>query len=245
MNKNLGWLGGAVAAWGLLAGSAAATTLINDTFSGSSVDSSIWSVGLPFANSSVSISGGDAIFKGRGTLVSVNPVIASPGLSLDIRGSFAFTGSVNDSLNIRLRSDGIVHDVWGNVGGVDVLIAMPRIVFNNYGVGGTWGGVAIDYASPLQVNTYYDFRVTDDGQTVKLYIGDLVNPFSTFSSTYTPGDKLAICDRDENGTFDSVDNAGSQINLSYVQVNLVPEPGIASLLGVAAGCALLARRRNR
>lgn len=67
------------------------------------------------------VSGGDAVFKGIGTLVSRSAVSGTASNPIDITGSFAFTGNMNDAFHVVLRTDGVVDDQWGNVGGESVI----------------------------------------------------------------------------------------------------------------------------
>ena len=231
---------------GTLANSAAAATLINDTFAGSAVNTTIWQSVMPFPSSQVYVSGGDAILRAGGKLVSVNPVVGSLAAPLDIRGSFAFTGNRQDFLNITLRTDGVPSDAWGNVGGAGVIISGPDFNYVNIcslGSGGSFNHHIFAFSSPVQVNTYYDFRITDDGGRISFYFGDLVNPMATVNTTYRVGDRLVLSDRDEWGPGDSIVNAGSQINVSYLTVDVIPEPATLGILSLAA--ALWAYQRSR
>lgn len=230
---------------GALANTAQATSLIYDSFNGSSIDPATWTAVTPWANSYVGVSGGDAVFKGIGALVSRSPVSGTSASPIDITGSFAFTGNLNDAFHVVLRADGVVDDQWGNVGGESVIFNTTYMTICSQTANGGVDAYNLAYSTALQGNTYYNFRITDNGNNISVYLNDLAQPIASVTSSYGVGQFIALSDRDEHGGYDSSVNSGSQINLSYISVTTVPEPGAFSLLGLAAASWALRARRKR
>jgi hypothetical protein len=207
----------------------AAQTLYDD-FSGSQINASIWQVQLPFSLSSVTESGGCAVLKGRGQLIPNSSFLGSPTGILDIRGSFAFTGGLDDFLSIVTRTDGTIANEWGMVAGVSAYFDPRGLMIQNGDVSGTTTIATAAYT--FEMNTYYDFRVTDDGSHFAIYISDLNTPVLAATDTYSVGNRVAIYDRESYGGY----NQNPGINFDYISI-AVPEPGSFALIGLGLASA--------
>ena len=224
--------------------SSASAQLISDNFNDGTIDTGIWQTVTPFGDSSIAESGGDAVFTNKGWLLSA----ASLPTSLDITGRFKFTGSVHDQFKVATRASGTFAQ--NPFGEVDLGIGFEFWMMTD-------GGSPINNIkivrnsnpNPTPIlaqgtftvtpNTYYDFRLTDDGTNIALYISDLATPFLTATDSSVLGSKLAIYNREGIGGGSSI-SAGSVARLDFVQV--VPEPSSALLL--LSGVAFCLRRRS-
>jgi hypothetical protein len=202
--------------------------LLHDDFNGTSIDTSLWQVSTPFANSSMTESGGNAVFENRGRLLSV----ASLPTSLDITGRFEFTGNVHDQFQVVLRTNGATTNPSAEFdNGIHFKFAIES------DTGDTSNQVYISdlsYPNPevvlatgtfsLSLNTFYNFRITDNGTNLALYINDLAHPFLTATDSNSYGSQLGLYNREGNGSI----SAGSITQLDFI--NVVPEPSSLSLL---------------
>jgi hypothetical protein len=214
--------------------------VLQDDFNGSAINTSLWNTSTPFSDSSITESGGFAVFQNRGRL---STAAAMPSV-LDIRGRFSFVGNVHDSFQVDTRTDGTSVNHYG---GFDRSLVFGFVIQND--LGQTTGNIGIHHnlsgdtnylevaqgTFPLALNTFYDFRITDDGTNVALYIGDLTTPFLTGTDTIASGNKLGIFNREGTGGGSSISD-GSIVHLDYLTV--VPEPTTWSLLAVGIGALL-------
>jgi autotransporter-associated beta strand protein len=190
--------------------------LLHDDFNGTSIDTSLWQVSTPFPNSSMTESGGNAVFENRGRLLSV----ASLRPSVDVFGRFEFTGNIHDQFQVVLRTNGattnpsaefdngihfkfaIESDTGSTADQVyisDTSYPNPEVVLTS----GTY---------PLALNTFYNFRITDNGTQLALYINDLVHPFLTATDSNSYGLRLGLYNREGNGSI----SAGSITQLDFI-----------------------------
>jgi hypothetical protein len=95
-------------------------------------------------------------------------------------------------------------------------------------------------AYSFAMNTYYNFRVTDDGSHLAIYISDLNTPVLTATDTYSVGNQVAFYDRETYGGY----NQNPGINFDYVSM-AVPEPGSVALIGLGLAGAWLWGRKRR
>lgn len=223
--------------------------ILHDDFNGSAIDTSRWSVFTPFPNSSMTESGGNAVFENRGTLLSVT----SLPQSIDITGSFEFTGNSHDQFDVVLRTNSADTNPFG---------VFDKGIYFEFAIqsdtGDTTNQIHIvdfsypDYAVDLATgtflmtdNTFYNFRITDDGTNLALYINDLTNPFLTATDSNSYGSQLGLLNREGNGSI----SAGSITQLDYIDVRAVPEPSTLSMLLLGTclmiSSVLLARLERR
>lgn len=160
---------------------------IIDDFSSSSIATNFWNVELPFGSSDVTQTNGRVTLVGRGNL-SPKSIFAG---GVEIKGRFRFI-SLNDHLRIVFRSN------LENVAPYNEKTGMI-VIFDQNGnvILGQSNGASISttgYALPS--NTDIDFRIWDDGNTVKVYVTDLNNPLLTLSSSHRTGNKVSFYNRE-------------------------------------------------
>ena len=222
----------------------AAAALFYDDFNDGMIDTGSWQASTPFGDSSITESGGNAVFLDRGRLLS----LTSLPTSIDVTGRFTFTGNVRDEFKILTRTDGTTTNPFGEF---DLGISF-RFQIQDDG-GSTTNNIKIfrhgyPGASPalalgtfgLALNTAYDFRITDNGTDLALYINNLTTPFLTATDSTVIGNRLGIYNREGSGGGSSISD-GSVTRLDYVQV--VPEPSTA-LFGALSALVLLLRRNR-
>jgi len=223
----------------------AAAALLRDDFNDSTINAGLWQASTPFGDSSITESGGNAVFLDRGRLLS----LAVFPTSIDVTGRFTITGNVRDQLNILTRTTGTSTNPFAEF---DLGISFRFQIQNDNG--STTNNIKIARhgypgATPilmqgtfgLALNTPYDFRVTDDGTNVALYINDLVTPFLTATDSTVIGNRLGIYNREGSGGGSSISD-GSVTRLDYVQV--VPEPSTALFGALSALVFLVSRNRS-
>jgi hypothetical protein len=234
----------ALAAIALISHTAAA--LLRDDFNGSSIDTGLWQTSTPFSDSSVTESGGNAVFANRGRLLSR----ASFPTSIEVTGRFTMTGNIHDDFKLFTRTDGASTNQFGEL---DLGI---RFEFSIQEDGGsTTNNIKIgrnDYpgSSPnlttgtfaLALNTPYDFRITDDGTNLALYINNLTTPFLTASDSTVIGHHLGIYNREGSGGGSSISD-GSVTRVDFVEV--VPEPSVVVFAALSTLAFALRRNRSR
>lgn len=184
----------ALCSMSLLASFAAATNIADD-FSDNTLNTSIWSTITRASGSSVSLNNGYLSLSSRGTVIT-----KSSFSSADIVGKFRFTGSGSDRFVVWTRTsgnstnpysdldDGIVFRFQQDTGtvGIDAW---------NYSIGNT---PLAETSATLPNDEWLDFRVTDDGINVELYLNNLDTPILTATSTLSTGEKIAM----NNALFD-------------------------------------------
>ena len=190
--------------------------LLHDDFNGTSIYTSLWHVILPFPNSSMTESGGNAVFENRGTLLSV----ASLPISVDITGRFEFTGNIHDQFSVVLRTNGVdtnpygafdkgiyfLFAIEGDTGDTTKQIHIQDVSYPNYATYLATG------TFPMSLNTFYTFRITDDGTNLALYINDLTHPFLIATDSNAYGSQLGLFNREGNGSI----SAGSITQLDFI-----------------------------
>src|ERR1700736_1587793 len=169
---------------------AAHAQILSDNFNGTYIDTSLWQVSTPFASSSMSESGGNAVFQNRGRLLSVGALPAS----IDVTGSFEFTGNIHDQFQVILRTNGATTNPSAEFdNGIHFAFAIESdtgSTTNQIHIrDDSYPNPEIELATgtfPMTLNTFYPFRITDDGTNLALYINDLAHPLliATDSNSY-------------------------------------------------------------
>ena len=161
---------------------------VRDDFNDNAIDTTVWAVFTPFGSSQVSEAAGRAIFIGRGGL---DTLASYPG-AVEIKGRFRFAGSL-DNFQVHLRSDLSLVGQFADKGGTTILFDQENNIVR---IAASDGGFLASRAFAFQANTDVDFRITDDGSTVNVYVGDLVNPYLTGQTSVRQGNKLAFYNRE-------------------------------------------------
>jgi hypothetical protein len=169
--------------------------LLQDDFEDGAIDSALWRVALPYSNpppSTVTESNGNLVLFRRGVLESRGTFDGA----LDIQGRFRFTGE-NDTLSVVFRSDltatnqaerrGVQAALQESTGRV-FLIPEPFVSMPTVG------------AFVIAKNQDVTFRVTDNGDLVRLYLDDLFFPLMSVSITNRRGSHLSL--------YNSINTAG-------------------------------------
>jgi hypothetical protein len=202
---------------------------LSDNFNGSTVDTSLWNVILPFAQSQITESGGFLTTTGRGTLATVagfdSPIIISGTVTLN---------NQFEHFNTMLRSD---LSIWPpdaqfhELTGICVSFSADghQISIQQFTPGQQnpiWLGIG---SFNFTVGQAYDFTITDDKTNITLSING--TELLSGTSTYASGDQIAFESREFSDTSSSLDS---------VSIQPVPEPssmaliciGILSLIGL-------------
>jgi hypothetical protein len=226
---------------------AMAQTILSDNFNGSAINSSLWQTSTPFSDSSITESGGFAVFQNRGRIITANALPTA----IDITGTFEFTGSSHDNLRIVTRADGITSNPSAEYDhGIGFGLEMQNdsgqtannIWIQELGYPGSSPELARGtYA--LSLNTAYNFRITDNGNNLALYIDDLTTPVLTATDSAIYGNLVALYNREGAGAGSSI-SAGSIVQLDTLTIQSAPEPSIVSLT-LAGGFGILYLRRQK
>lgn len=221
-----------------------AGTLFDD-FNDGVINPSLWSVWLPAVpNRGATESGGYLQLFNGASLIT-----ASPFANASVSGRFRISGWDYDRFNVIVRSDGTsVDNHWQErIGGLGIQFTAGSDP--DYGSSQTlqlWDlrtGTRLATAAPtINMNTYYDFLVTDSGTEIKVYLNDLVNPALTFSTSTSYGDMIEF----HNRTQLLAGPPPYYLDLDFLSITQIPEPTslfpFGSLTGLAAWGWL---RRNR
>jgi len=212
-----------------------------DQFDGPLINSSDWNISFTsYGNSAVEQNAGLLTIKNGAFLTAKNP-FGNPTIS----GKFSFTGWEYDRFQVIFRSDGIQNDSQFPLNGVGVQFtpssnpdfgSSKTVQFFNYN-----NFTTLASASPtISMNTFYEFKITDNGSNISVFLENMVVPLFSYSTSSTYGDMVQIRNREQA--------AGSWpppyfLNLDYVSIQGVPEPSSLSLI-IAGGAVLVAGRRK-
>ena len=213
-----------------------AATLFQDTFSGSSLDSSKWTQNNTnaWAPSSLQVANGAATFNFRPIITTTQSFSGS----IQITGSFSLGNAAqNESLLFVTRST-------GSTAGNSKEPAGLRFRFNNSGVdlefmtGGNYTSIVGQQSFALNNNQMYSFSIVDAGNQASVSI----NGSTVLSASLDPNlgggqGKFSIANRERA--------AGTQVGpITVSEFSVVPEPSALGLLVLGAG-SLAARRRRK
>jgi hypothetical protein len=212
-----------------------------DDFNDGTIDSSKWSVWLPSTpNQGLTEASGNARFHNGAALITT-----SYFENASISGRFKISGWEYDRFKVIIRSDGVTVDThWQErIGGLGIQFTSGSNP--DYGASQTlqlWNfqtGTLLTSAAPIiSMNTYYDFLITDSGSEIKVFLGDLLNPALSFSTTTSYGNKIEFCNRSQLLGWPSPYYS----DLDFVSI--VPEPSSFAILLCFGALALRAYRAN-
>lgn len=211
----------------LLLINSARAQVIQDDFADTSINTSIWTPSTPFSDSSITETGGNAVFENRGRLLSV---AALPQHVL-VTGSFAFTGNIHDSFAVLLRTNGVSTNASGEF---DTGIRFGFTIEGD--TGNTSGNISIarnDYPSnsanlstatyAMALNTSYSFLITDDGTNLALYINNYTQPVLTATDSTILGAQLGMYNREGAAAGSSI-SAGGIVQLADIEAYAFSAP---------------------
>ena len=167
---------------------AAQELLFSDDFNSTQIDPNRWKVSLPFSNapaSTVQESAGSVELFRRGIL---DATIANLPAEIDLEGRFRFTGE-SDTLSIVFRSDQTVTNQAERRG---VQAALQQGTGRVYLIPEPFATVPISGTYLLGKDTNVTFRVTDNGETVRLYLQDFFTPVLSATITNRRSNRLSI-----------------------------------------------------
>jgi hypothetical protein len=186
------------------------------------VNTSLWTVILPFGQSQISESGGSLTTTGRGTLETV----AGFNYPFMIGGAVTFNDGL-EHFEVTFRSD-LQTGYQSHDGSQYYELTGLKVVFSIDG-----GGISIqDFTQtdasvlaianyPMAVGTPYNFLITDTGNQVDLSVNG-ANLLSAFTD-YSTGNRIAFQSREFGSTSSSLD---------FVSIQPVPEPSSFALAGL-------------
>jgi hypothetical protein len=220
---------------------------LNDDFNDGIINPSLWSVSLPYGDSSVTESGGHVSVSNNGRLTT----LAEMPTTYEVDGRFLETANPYDNFKIVIRSDGAP---FGSTPGFPTEARGICVMFNvrddtgatyhNLLIG-TIGNLAGDTHTPpitasLALDTWHTFRITDDGYNIALFYDDAVVPTATFQSSFSAGNLITFYNREGNDGRSSISNGGIA-ELDYLTVVAVPEPSCL-VMACLAGLLLISVR---
>jgi hypothetical protein len=201
--------------------------LLHDDFNGTSIDTSLWQTSEPFPGSSITETGGNAVFDNRGRLISQGSFPAP----ISITGAFTITGANSDEFKVVIRTDGtFVNDQFGE--SADGFIVRFRsssfFASDEVSIFEIGGAAFSGWTGTLDLNTQYNFKITDDGSTMSVFLGDLTTPKVSLQSSDSSGNKFVIYNREQ------IDSIMHETKLDFITV--VPEPSGFALLVLGGLC---------
>ena len=226
--------------------------VLQDSFDGSSLDSSKWNTLLPFSDSSVSVGGGAVNLVARGTIVTKTSFTAPYTLT----GSFINQNNTAHSaysvflLNFRTSGNVISGDIYKNLDGFMISFWPRSTVGGSEGLFLTVANPASPYGETKTTNLASQSFFPITGQEHFFSLADYGDRFTfdvdgirmfDYTSSTSFGNKLGFASR-ETLQFTGSDYTGDVV-INSVQVS-VPEPSSLSLL-VLGGVAMAFGRRKR
>jgi hypothetical protein len=175
------------------------TLTLCDNFNGTSLNTSLWQISDPFSSSSVTETGGNAVFDNRGRLITQGnypvPVV--------INGAFTITGADTDEFKVVIRTDGtFVNDQFEESADGFMIFFRSSSYFasNEVGIQEIGGTAFSGWTGTLNVNTEYQFWIVDDGTNISVFLGDPITPKAILSSTDSFGSKVVLYNREQVGS---------------------------------------------
>lgn len=221
----------------LLASYPATAQIFTDNFSGSSINPNLWSVSLPYADSSVTEGGGAVSLENNGRLTTAMPTPTS----YEVTGSFLESANPNDDFKVVLRSDGVPYGTTPSIPteakGIAIQFQIETDTGNTsdnlriFTIGNPLGDTTTPYASAnLLLNTWNTFLITDDGYNVDLYFNGATTSTLTFQSSFSAGDLITMYNREGDDGGSAISNDGiTELNSFAV----IPEPATPLLFGLS------------
>lgn len=190
-------------------------TILKDEFFGPLICPSVWRIHNVSDASSVVVTDGKAVLDSFGSLETVESLPDA----IDIRARFRFAGGSVDHFKIGIRTDLALPTATDYTG---VFVGFDK-EHNTIGVaeaGVEWLAVSNFI---FDLNADYDFRITDDGKTIIVYLNDLVNPLIKVQSTHRTGNNMFLHNREIGG---------SKVEIDFVEVKALAAMSIYTAIEV-------------
>lgn len=206
--------------------------LLNDNFSGGSLDTGKWQTILPTGSSSVSQSGGVLTTTGRGILATANP-FSTPHV---ISGVFTMQNDL-EHFNITFRTN--LSDSGSSYERPGMLVAFSNdgneVSIQRFTNASDWNLLAGSSYS-LTTGQSYTFSITDTGSSITLAING-TNVISA-TSTYSTGNYIGFYSREFASTSTAIDS---------VTISAIPEPSTYALIAgaIALGVIVIRKRTKK
>jgi len=177
---------------GLFASVGAKAATLFDDFNDGVIDTNLWAISLPLGVSQAFEAGGRAVVIGRGGFDTKQ----SFSNSIEVQGRFKFTGT-EDHFSVAIRSDLSLTPTFAERRGIVIKFSdngqSVRIIEYSYtNIVDMVPGKTFTFLG----NTDYDFRITDDGTTVRLYMTNSITPILEGSSLFRAGNKISLYNRE-------------------------------------------------
>ncbi len=180
-----------------LATSAQSQIVVSDEFTNAVVDTSKWIPVTPFAGSQITQAGGKVSLIRRGILQTVTNLPTR----FQVQGRFKFAGSL-DHFRMVFRSDLAVLNSFNELSGAIFILGQDgECILSGSEVGSE---IKVTNVS-LSAGQDIDFRVTDDGSVINIFVKDLIRPTLTLTNSTSRGRRLAFYNREISGTRVEVD----------------------------------------
>jgi hypothetical protein len=230
----------------ILVSAAHSQVLFTDNFNGNSVDTSKWTVSLPYNDSSVTETNGYLQVENRGRIASV----ASFSGDYSVSGSLMLSNNQFSNSKIVLRTNG------GSVGAAE----MPGVAvqfqvrqddaiqdqLSIFTIGAPSDQtVSTNLTTPLNLDTWYDFTITDNGNLVQLFFNDSSTPTLGLETDWSAGGMIGFYNREGDDAGSSISNDGIG-RLDSITVTAIPEPTSYSMfVGLLALGSVIVIKRTR
>jgi len=185
---------------------------LRDDFSNGATVSNVWTVSTPFSDSSV-IQSNRIQLKNRGRILST---ISLPQRII-VKSRIQFKNNERSNLKFVLRT-AASEAGNGEFFGFHVQF-QPRTDWEGYvsQLSMTDMLTSTNVTRPINMNTWYDVLITDDGYTVAAYLNNETIPAIEMSSTNRYGNYFAVYNREGLGGGSSI-SANGMAELDYVEL---------------------------
>ena len=162
------------------------------------------------------------------------------------------TGNPFSNFKIMLRTDGVSNPFYPytTVHGIEIQFNVEDdngVLSNNIKILNAMPGAGVELgvvSANLTLNSLNTFSITDDGNNIAVYFDGSATPNLTVQSTYGVGNQIALLTR-EGGAAGSGISANGITQLDYLNVQTVPEPSTAAMIGMGIISLIGIRRKMK
>jgi hypothetical protein len=210
--------------------------LLQDDFTGGSINPALWSIATPFSGSSVTLNANRVRFARRGflnTVADFDPTVQP----IQITGRWEF-GDITDFMQISTRSQGLPFGTFGeNRNGLELRVDVGGAARIHQWSNGSFTELFVTPIS-VQVGDIFDFTIIDTGTNFEFTMTEVGGEGATASHSLA-------------NSFDTgfnrvtVHNREASTSVSYlhnITISSIPAPGVVVLM--LGGLGLGARRRR-